>query len=140
LALSLSFASDLKILTVELISLNYLLYQYHKTKKWPSKIIIDSIGVYINQKNKQGFEPFNNNLKTVETINHIGNAIKHSFVNSQILWKRNLGKSPKLFAFYNSYNDLNKEITYYEIELSELVSNYNIILDEYRLEIKNKYT
>lgn len=139
LAFGLLFASDLKILTDELISLNYLLYQQHKTKIWPIEVKIDCIGEFLKLKDKSGFDAFNNNIKTVETINHIGNAIKHSFVNSQVLWKRNLGAVPKLFAFYNHRNHLNNGVNFYEIEFPELISNYNLILDDYRSEILKKY-
>ncbi len=139
LAISLSLASELKILTDELISLNCVLSEYSLTQEWPNEIAVDCIGAYLNLENKNGFEPFNNNIETIKIINHIGNAIKHSFINSEILWKRNINKTPMLIAFHNNRNKLVNGINYYEISLPELISKYNIILDNYKKKLNSDF-
>jgi hypothetical protein len=65
----LSFATDLKILTDELISLNYILHFNSQHNTWPDEIEIDSIGTYLKLKNTDGFEPFNKHKDTVKKLN-----------------------------------------------------------------------
>jgi hypothetical protein len=48
--------------------------------------------------------------------------------------------NPKLTAFYNHLNKLKNGVTFYEIPLPELITEYNLILEEYRYKIKNNYS
>ncbi|WP_430900956.1 MULTISPECIES: hypothetical protein [unclassified Paraflavitalea] len=134
-----SLATELKILTDELISLNYLLNYYYTKNCWPSEIEIDCIGAYLNMENKKGFEAFNNHTKTIDTINDIGNAIKHSFINSEIIWKQNPSPTPKLFAIHQKRNKLNNSAKLYEISIPELITEYNAILEDIKVVFHNYY-
>ena len=120
--------------------MNYILHYYYLHSSWPTEIQIDCIGAYLNLANKDGFEPFNNHTDTLKKINHIGNAIKHSFINSEILWKRNLTPIPQLIAFHHPHNKLVNPVNFYEVPLPTLITEYNLILEEYRHKLKNNYS
>jgi hypothetical protein len=140
IALCLRFSSELKMLTDEMISLNYLVVQYSKNKKWPIKIKADCIAKLLTDIESEGFEPFKNNEKVIKQINEIGNAVKHSFVNTDILWLRNLESTPKIFAFYQKDNDTTKDKKFHSIKLPDLIDSFNKLLNEYRENLKNNYS
>lgn len=135
----LRFSTEIKIILDELLSL-YFILNYHKDNKdWPKSIIIDSIGSYLNENNKIKYELFEKHKDLLLTTNNIGNAIKHSFANSEITWLRNDSTIPVLVAYYHKQNDLKNKVEFQYIELPKYIDKLNRFLPDYNLDVKNNY-
>jgi hypothetical protein len=134
------FSLEIKQIVDEMICFYYVL-DYHKINSiWPEVINIDSIGKYINVKNKVKF-PFLDNYKNLlENINNIGNAAKHSFVNSEIIWLENKTKTPILLAYYQKQNDTKNKAKFYLLELPIFLEEFNNLLDEFRNTIRTNFS
>ena len=74
------------------------------------------------------------------TTNNIGNAIKHSFVNSETTWLRNDAKTPVLLAYRQKQNDTKNPIVFHGIELPNYLDLLNAFLPEFNYDVKNNYT
>lgn len=133
------FSCEIKIIADEMFCLNYILEEYRKTGSWIKKIKADRIGVQYWEKDTIGFEAFNSNPQLMKDMNGMANAVKHSFVNSEALWIRNIERIPKLIAFHNPHNDLEKGLTPYIIKLPDFVESFNKFLNEYRKHMKVHY-
>ncbi len=135
----LRFSTEIKIIMDEMISLYYILEYNKPDGNWPKKIEIDSIGRYLETNNNIKYKLFDKHIATLETINSIGNAIKHSFVNSEITWARSQIKDPLLFGYYQKQNDLKNKVEFHYIELPKFIDDFNILLDDYRFDLKHNY-
>lgn len=134
------FSTEIKVIIDEMVSLYFILDYHKKNGKWPAKIEIDSIGKYIDSNNKIKYILLDKYYSILETINSIGNAIKHSFVNSEITWLRNKTSAPLLLGYYHKQNDLKNEVEFHYIELPKFIDDFNGFLDEYRQDLKNNYS
>lgn len=76
----------------------------------------------------------------LEKINSIGNAVKHSFVNSEITWLRNKTSTPLLFAYHQKQNDLKHKVEFHYIELPSFINDFNNFLNDFRKDIKSNYS
>lgn len=136
----LRFSTEIKVIIDEFISL-YFILNYNKDKnEWPEKILIDSIGSYLSENNKIKYEIFDKYRNWLETTNNIGNAIKHSFVNSEITWIRNDSTIPLLIAYYQKQNDLKNKVEFYNVKLPDYIDELNKFLPEYLKDVKNNYS
>lgn len=136
----LRFSTEIKIIMDEMITLYYILEFNKPNGEWPNKIEIDSIGRYLCPKNSIKYKLFDKHISILETINSIGNAIKHSFVNSEITWIRSKIEVPLLLGYYQKQNDLKYKVEFHYIELPKFIDDFNILLDEYRYDLKHNYT
>lgn len=133
--LKMRFCTEIKICTDELISLNFLLYKYYFKRKWPNQITVDSIGAVLSTNFKNGFVEFERFKNLFIKLNSIGNAIKHSFVNSESLWYRTYEPKSQIIGLYHKHNKLDsEEIELHEIELESFIEEYN----EFLIEMKKK--
>lgn len=138
--LKMRFCTELKIATDDLIALNSLLFNRKKNGVWLKKIKIDSIGAVLGNHFNNGFKEFEENRTLLENLNGLGNAIKHSFINTESLWYRTYTPKSKIIGFYLKYNELKKEkIQVFEIELEKFVFDYNDFLRKMKHILKNNY-
>jgi hypothetical protein len=137
---SFRFASEMKIIFDEFISLYFILNYHKQNNKWPTKISIDSIGAYLSDKNTIKYDLFEKHKDLIITTNNIGNAIKHSFVNSETTWLRNDAKTPVLLAYRQKQNDTKNPIVFHGIELPNYLDLLNAFLPEFNYDVKNNYT
>ena len=138
--LKMRFCTELKIATDDLIALNSLLYQRKESGKWPDEIKLDSIGAILSNDFPNGFQEFKDYKVLLEQLNGIGNAVKHSFINTESLWYRTYEPNSKIIGFYNHYNKIKKnKIQAFEIELEKFTSDYNDFLQKMKLILKNNY-
>ncbi|MBL7113986.1 MAG: hypothetical protein ISS19_18755 [Bacteroidales bacterium] len=136
----LRFSTEIKVILDEFISI-YFILNYNKEKNsWPKKISIDSIGKYLSKSNNVRYEIFEKHRNLIETTNSIGNAIKHSFVNSEITWIRNDTVTPYLIAYYHKDNDLKNKVEFHSIKLPDYLDELNKFLPEYNFDVKNNYS
>jgi hypothetical protein len=141
IALGMRFSSELKIITDEMISLNCVVEEYKINKQWSKKIEIDCIGRLIEAKNPLlGYDPFYQNQQLLKDINGIGNAVKHSFINTNILWIRHYeSRTTILYALYQKQNDQNNVPEFIKLEMPKLVQDFNKLISEYKIHMKNNY-
>ena len=138
--LKMRFCTELKIATDDLVALNSLLYQRKEQGKWPDEIKFDSIGAILNNDFSNGFEEFKDFQILLEHLNGIGNAVKHSFINTESLWYRTYEPQSMIIGFYNHYNKIKKNgIKAFEVELEKFVSDYNEFLQKIKQILKNNY-
>jgi hypothetical protein len=137
---ALRFSTEMKIIFDEFISLYFILNFYKQHQEWPKRIQIDSIGSYLSDKNSTKYNLFEKHKNLLITTNNIGNAIKHSFTNSEITWLRNDTKIPVLVAYYHKNNDSKNPIEFHYIELPKYLEELNLFLPEYNLDVKNNYS
>lgn len=142
IALGMRFSSELKILTDEMISLNYIAEYFRNKREWPNKIDIDCIGRLLESKNPiEGFAPFYKDPQLLTDINGIGNAVKHSFVNTNIIFLRNYeDMTTRLYAIYQKNNDQKNDKNLMIIEMPKLVLRFNKLIDEYKTHLKSNYS
>ncbi|CAM3611366.1 hypothetical protein [Zobellia roscoffensis] len=134
------FCTELKIATDDLIALNSLLYERKIYGEWPDEIKLDSIGAVLSNNFTNGFEEFKDYQVLLEHLNGIGNAIKHSFINTESLWYRTYEPNSKIIGFYNHFNKIKKQkIQAFEVELEQFASDYNDFLQKMKLVLKNNY-
>jgi len=136
----LRFSTEIKVIIDEFVSLYYILNYHKERNEWPEKILIDSIGSYISQKNTIKYAIFEKYRDWLETTNSIGNAIKHSFVNSEITWIRNDSTIPLLIAYFQKQNDLKNKVEFHNIKLVDYIDELNRFLPEYNKDVKNNYS
>ena len=138
--LKMRFFTELKIATDDLIALNSLLHQRKEKGEWPDEIKLDSIGAILNNNFSNGFEEFKEYQVLLEQINGIGNAVKHSFINTESLWYRTYEPNSKIIGFYNKLNKIKKnKIQTFEVELEKFTSDYNDFLKKMKYILKNNY-
>ena len=134
--------SDLKMILDELISLFYILEKYKIDGDYPRKIRISSIGELLTEHEKEEstkllfFKPY---IEFLQNINEVTNSYKHSFVNSDILFYRQLNE-PIVYAGKNHFNNFDRPRTLISIPLKEIILNFNRMFKEYREHIKNHYS
>lgn len=131
------FSMEIKQIMDEMISFYYVLYFHKLNNDWPKKIEIDSIGKYIDKKNKIFFAFLENHRSTIDIINSIGNATKHSFINTEIIWLENRTSEPLILGYLQKQNDTKNKAQFYHIQLSEFIIEFNKMLDSFRADIKN---
>lgn len=132
--------TDLKIATDDLVALNCLLYQREKVNRWPDEIKYDSIGTILKSNFSDGFEELRFHKEVLENLNGIGNAVKHSFINTESLWRRTYMPKSMIIGFYNHFNKIKQnEIKVFNVELEKFASDYNEFLQKMKSILKNKY-
>lgn len=128
IALKMTLCSNLKIYTDELISICYLVNEKKRTGEWPIELKKDSIATVLDFNN--GFEEFKGTKEFLEKLNGLGNAVKHSFINTETLWYRSYEPTSKIIGFYNHYNKIKaNEIVPFEVELLEFIDEFNNFLN-----------
>lgn len=138
--LKMRFCTELKIATDDLIALNSLLHQRKKNDEWPDEIKTDSIRAVLNSNFSNGFEEFGDYKVLLEHLNGIGNAVKHSFINTDSLWYRTYEPNSMIIGFYNHFNKIKKnKIQAFEVDLEKFASDYNEFLQKMKLILKNNY-
>lgn len=138
--LKMRFSSEIKMYTDELISIHSILYKRKIDGVWPEQIKPDSIAEIITNINKFDYEiykPFEGLLKL---INGLGNAVKHSFINTEVIWYRSYTPESYLIGFYNKYNNIRRNgIESFEIKLLDFINQYNLFLQKMKNELKNNF-
>lgn len=131
--------SDLRMITDELIALLYIVERKKALGDYPSKIVIDSIGVLLGKWKKEQFDDvkfFIEYKGFLKTINEVTNTYKHSFINDHIIFYRQLEK-PTVYALKNINGafdiEKNKLIT---IPLEDVISKFNEMFKNYMLFLK----
>jgi hypothetical protein len=122
----------------DLISLVGLLDYYCKNNEYPKKLTFDSIGTYLDKKNKNTIEILNNHKIFLDKLNKISNAHKHSFLNTDY----NLyGKEESfVFALALENNNLKNKPVFHSIPVRMLIQEFNIFYKETIQTLKNKYS
>lgn len=137
--LKMRFCSELKICTDDIIALNSLLHSHLTQSKWPNEIKIDSISTLIKKDFPSGFEELKDTKDTLAKLNGLGNAIKHSFINTESLWYRTYEPSSIIIGFYQHYNKKSNKIKTFEVDLLSYIDDYNIFLGIMKSILKNNY-
>jgi hypothetical protein len=138
--LKMRFCSELKIATDDLIALNSILYQRKKKAKWPDEIKCDAIGTILENNFTNGFEEFKEYQVLLEQLNGIGNAVKHSFINTESLWYKTYKPKSMIIGFYNHFNKIKKnKVQIFEVELEKFAYDYNEFLQKMKKVLKNNY-
>ena len=114
----------LRITSDELISLLYVCKYFNKEKTHPKKIKFEKIDDLLKNKNSELSKLLTNYLSSLETLNNISNAYKHSFVNSQL----NIigGHEPIVPALSLLYNNTSNQIKFHSIELAKVINDFDI--------------
>jgi hypothetical protein len=134
------FSMEIKQIMDEMICFYYVLYIQKRDKVWPKKIEIDSIGKYIDKKNTLIFAFLENHQNTLDIINSIGNATKHSFVNTEITWLENKTSEPLILGYLQKQNDTKNKVQFHHIKLSDFIIDFNKMLVSFRDGIKNEFS
>ena len=114
----------------EMISLVYILDYYSNHKKYPEKIVIESIGKLLKEKCLCN-DFFSDHYDMLKTINDVSNAYKHSFLNTEI--SNHIGNDePYFFALSLSNNDLKKKPYFYPVELTNFIIKYSGFCTSYK--------
>ncbi|MEG0407915.1 MAG: hypothetical protein RR623_03495 [Bacilli bacterium] len=116
---------DLKIVADEMISIICVM----KGKMRDDKIIISSIGEYINYQkkcensNQYDFDEFNEFIDLFEKLNNVFNANKHSYSKADILV---IGANENCFSTtYTKMNDFSKNTIHFVISSEYIVDEFN---------------
>jgi hypothetical protein len=134
--------SDLRMISDELISLLYILEKHKIDGDYPKKIKISSIGELLTEHKKEEstkllfFKPF---IEFLEDINIVSNSYKHSFINSDILFYKQLNE-PIVYAGKNDFNNFDRPRTLISIPLKEIIQKFNKMFKKYKEHIKNHYS
>ncbi len=113
-----------------MISLVYILDYYSNHKKYPEKIVIESIGKLLKEKCLCN-DFFSDHYDMLKTINDVSNAYKHSFLNTEI--SNHIGNDePYFFALSLSNNDLKKKPYFYPVELTNFIIKYSGFCTSYK--------
>ena len=114
----------MRVVADEMISLYYVLSYFEINDKFPKIIKMDRIGMALHQDGLFDKSPFVGNKKTLEVLNEISNAFKHSFVNSDINY---IGKaSPCVFALDMKYNKTSSGVKFHVEPFDKLVVDYSV--------------
>lgn len=131
---------EIKQAVDEMVSLYYILDYQKQNSGWPQKLLLDSIGKYFDRRDKERYDVLERHLPLLMNINSIGNAVKHSFVNSEIVWLRNNSSAPILLAYFNQQNNLDRGIVFQQVDLSSFIDDLNSFLEDYRQSIRTNYS
>lgn len=118
----------------EMISMIYVLEYIKAENKYPNQIKIESIGLLI------GSENFIEHIKLehldfLKIINNISNTFKHSFLNSEI--HSHIGEhEPLVFCYGFKNNNLEKEMTFTNYKIEEVIIHLNKLLEDLIKHIK----
>jgi hypothetical protein len=135
----LRFLSEIKMVTDEMISFLYILEYYKTNNEWPKKIAIDCISKYLSVNNKLDFQLPKDSRPFLNKINTLGNAVKHTFVNSEVLWKRSKNATPILIAYHQPNNDSSQPVQFEVTELPDFITKFNSFLEDFRNIIRIQY-
>jgi hypothetical protein len=137
--LKMRLITELKIYLEEFILLAELLYVNDRDNNWPTKISVEQISQLFTKDNnmKRGFEILSNHKKTLENLNSLGNAIKHSFINSQNLWYRLYEPESMILGFYQNHNNFTSKTEIIEVKFSSFISDINIIIKDFKELLKS---
>lgn len=130
----------LRRITDEIIALLWLLGEWVKSGQYPTKLSIDCIGSALNNK-----EILSNYLldyeKFLDDLNHISNAQKHSFINSDL---NLIGyDEPVINALRLDRNNLknfdiqNWEKNHYSISVRYLIKTFNALFNDMKMNIEH---
>ncbi|RKV75427.1 MAG: hypothetical protein D8H97_23550 [Neisseria sp.] len=130
----------LRRITDEIIALLWLLGEWVKSGQCPTKLSIDCIGSALNNK-----EILSNYLldyeKFLDDLNHISNAQKHSFINSDL---NLIGyDEPVINALRLDRNNLknfdiqNWEKNHYSISVRYLIKTFNALFNDMKMNIEH---
>jgi len=110
----------------ELISIMYVCKYFDKNQTHPSKVKLEKIDDLLKNKNSELSIIFTAYLSSLENLNSISNAYKHSFVNSQL---NIIGEFepivPALSLLHNNTNNTNNPIKFYSIELAKIINDFS---------------
>ena len=108
----------------ELVSLIWCLSKYEEYSEYPDKIKVDCLGAVLSQNEQDRNSIYAPHLNLMQQLNHIANAFKHSFINSDHTL---MGmQEPRIHALALNYNKLKSIPTFYDVSLSELINIYNL--------------
>jgi len=107
----------------ELISIMYVCKYFDKNQTHPSKIKFEKIDDLLKNEKSELSIIFATYLSSLENLNSISNAYKHSFVNSQL---NIIGEfEPIVPALSLLHNNTNNPIKFYSIELAKIINNFS---------------
>lgn len=132
--------NDLRMICDEIICLLYILEKQKINGDYPTKIKISCIGELLNEQKKKENSKllyFKNYSSFLSTINEISNSYKHSFINSDIIFCRQLN-GPIVFAGKNDYVNFNNERKLIKIPLVDIINEFNQMFIGYR-ELMSSY-
>ena len=122
----------LRVTADELISILYVCKYFNTQKTYPNKIKFEKINDLLKTENSELSNILKEHLNSLETLNSISNAYKHSFVNSQF---NIIGEyEPIVPAFTILYNDTDNPEEFYNVKLAKVINDFNkffIFTDNY---------
>lgn len=119
----------------ELIALFYVCNYNKKQNKYPSKIKIQKIDDLLKNKDSELSVLLSNYLPTLELLNKISNAFKHSFVNTDL----NIfgAEEPTVPVLELLHNNLVNKINFYNVSFAQIITDfkkfYNFMDSQIRL-------
>jgi len=107
----------------ELVALFYVCNYNKKQNKYPSKIKIQKIGDLLKNKNSELSVLLSNYLPTLELLNKISNAFKHSFINTDL----NIfgTEEPTVPVLELLHNNLENQINFYTVSFAQIIIGFN---------------
>jgi hypothetical protein len=107
----------------ELIALIWLLSEWKTSGNYPSRILVDSIGVALRDESKLNLAPISKHNKILKTLNEISNAFKHSFINSDL----NIAgaEEPCVHALALDYNHLKNRPEFHNISMKQIALEFS---------------
>jgi hypothetical protein len=107
----------------ELIAIMYVCKYFEKNQTHPNKIKFEKIDDLLKNQNSELSIIFVSYLRSLENLNSISNAYKHSFVNSQL---NIIGEfEPIVPALSLLYNNTTNPIKFYSIELAKIINDFS---------------
>jgi hypothetical protein len=101
----------------------YVCKYFDKNQTHPNKIKFEKIDDLLKNQNSELSIIFVSYLRSLENLNSISNAYKHSFVNSQL---NIIGEfEPIVPALSLLYNNTNNPIKFYSIELAKIINDFS---------------
>lgn len=111
----------------ELIALMWCLSHWEVKGAYPSRILVDSIGAAIQEEYNPKLIVVVNHQKNLMTLNEISNALKHSFIQTDI---NMIGsEEPCIFILSFSRNRISKP-QFFGVPLKKIVSDFNIFYQD----------
>ena len=107
----------------ELISLLYVCKYFDTQKAHPKKIKFEKIDDLLKNRDSELSTVLTSYLDSLETLNSISNAYKHSFINSQL---NIVGEyEPIVPALSLLHNNTNNPIKFHSIELEKVINDFD---------------
>jgi len=96
---------------------------YRNTGEYPSKLKIESIGAALANLKSNVSVSLAGHIDFLRLLNGISNALKHSFINSDITLRG--AEEPTVPVLGLKYNDLNNKEEFYNVSFAAVVNDFN---------------